>query len=886
MSLSFAGISLFSPWTPFYNWDNDLHPRSGFRSFVCALVFITVLLILAYLTNPAEASFRTYLTELSFRQHLSHLDDLIDDSGTDIKYTSAPSRSRGSAAGISLDRTTLPFHFANRASVSLRTPKHVLHSFGICTIATTRGAAATAGGHGGTTLNGAEHGTPVSLDTWFIGAFGHWWRGGMVDSWCYDAIVRSKDAEGWSSGILGFKASDKFDEYNGLLFPKSGPCPRLLQRGVPPKLRSRERSVQYTGLLPRRNSTPPPLPKSASLPLHADHRLQEHLPGASPSPPIGIERRRSGIQTSPVVHPVSHHCSASNASDHSPVITEVLEQIAIVQASVNDVKAQLKEAQTSAIQSHTQLEAELDDLRTKKREDDQKRADGKARTKSLEEARRVAETRKREAEKKLKVARGTKASATRRVEELESEIGKLKQRIDRDRAALSTESSADAEEEQSLISELETKKEEVRVAEEIVAALNARARELEEKIIESKARLLRAEELPAKNDTLLGSFGSNHGIYDPTDVYAWSSSYKPFDLPPDMAPEPENHLGGVRPGSANSPNSMQLSVRSFSGFDITTSDSRDSTTGTYSVFNDDMPVHHGSASLSTSHEPSLHGYNQAPALFPLDIQSPTSAFIPSSLISVLDSPSEDWRGSYLGDTDRMSSSPVPFTTLPSSELDTDLGPHEVGLHSQTPSRPIYDQMVLPYRTSSDPTANVSDDLHSNMALGSTESVPRRWFSTSAKEKPRKGLNPDAKVFRLPRCKLGSSGTDTSATDMNSHSTLPSYSTLNPTGLVSGITPSTPSSLLRAFAPSRAEREALQRALSVSTNTSLELLPSLSDVGSIPPSPKHANTGRETKTIGEKECSLPAWLQSLPLIRKPNFSPWEDEDAALTKPSGL
>jgi len=38
----------------------------------------------------------------------------------------------------------------------------------------------------------------------------------MVDSWCYDAIVRSKDTEGWSSGILGFKALDKLNEYNGI----------------------------------------------------------------------------------------------------------------------------------------------------------------------------------------------------------------------------------------------------------------------------------------------------------------------------------------------------------------------------------------------------------------------------------------------------------------------------------------------------------------------------------------------------------------------------------------------------------------------------------------------------------------------------------------------
>ena len=657
------------------------------------------------------------------------------------------------------------------------------------------------------------------------------------------------------------------------MFPTSGSCPRLLQRGVPPKLRSRERSVQSTGLLPRRNSTPPPLPKSVSLPLHTDHRAQEHLPGASRSPPLGVERRRSGIHTSPVALPVSRACSALNALNLSPVITEVLEQIEVAQASVNDIKAQLKEAQTSAIQSRTQLQTELDDLRERKREEDQKRADGKARTKSLEEARRVAEARKREAEKKLKVARGTKASATRRVEELESEIGKLKQRIDRDRTALDAQpDSADAEEEQRLISELETKKKEVQVAEEVVATLNVRARELEDKITDSKTRLRGAEELAARGDAVLGTFGPNHGNYDQTDARTWSSSYNPFDLPAETAAtlESENNQGSMRLESTNSPhslNSVRRSVGSFPSFGATSNESRDSAVPRvrpFSIFDDDIPIPHGSTSLSTSLGLSHHGYNSAPGTSPLD--SPSSAYIPSSLISVLDSPSADWRGSYLGDTEVMTSSPVMFNAPLSPELDTDLGSYEVGPCPQTQS---HDDMVLSYPTSSNP----ADE--SNPTPSSAEVMPRRWFSTSGKEKPRKGLNPDAKVFRLPKRKLGS------GTDVN---TPPLYNTLNPAGFMSGIA-STPNFVARAFAPSRAEREAL-RALSVSANSSLELLPSLSDVGSIPPSPTRVHTERETRSIGEKECSLPAWLQSLPLIRKPNFSPWEDEDAAPTEPKGV
>jgi hypothetical protein len=123
------------------------------------------------------------------------------------------------------DRTPLPFHFANRASVSLRTPKHIFHSVGICTIATTRGAAGVNGRsssttslHGNSNLSGVDHDGSVVSDSWFIGAFGHWWRGGLVDSWYHDAMIGSKDAEGWSSGILGFKALDKLNEFNRMFF--------------------------------------------------------------------------------------------------------------------------------------------------------------------------------------------------------------------------------------------------------------------------------------------------------------------------------------------------------------------------------------------------------------------------------------------------------------------------------------------------------------------------------------------------------------------------------------------------------------------------------------------------------------------------------------------
>lgn len=54
-------------------------------------------------------------------------------------------------------------------------------------------------------------------DSWYIGAFGKWWRGGVLENWYQDVIARSKDEESWSSGILSMKSLDMLQDFNGRL---------------------------------------------------------------------------------------------------------------------------------------------------------------------------------------------------------------------------------------------------------------------------------------------------------------------------------------------------------------------------------------------------------------------------------------------------------------------------------------------------------------------------------------------------------------------------------------------------------------------------------------------------------------------------------------------
>jgi hypothetical protein len=94
--------------------------------------------------------------------------------------------------------------------VSLRTPKHIFYSFGIMTIAAVLPTQAT--DHSG--AHGQTDGFMVS-ESWFIGAFGRWWRGGPIQAWWADNVANMKDTERCSSGVLDMKPLDALERYDG-----------------------------------------------------------------------------------------------------------------------------------------------------------------------------------------------------------------------------------------------------------------------------------------------------------------------------------------------------------------------------------------------------------------------------------------------------------------------------------------------------------------------------------------------------------------------------------------------------------------------------------------------------------------------------------------------
>ncbi|KAF7428351.1 hypothetical protein PC9H_007573 [Pleurotus ostreatus] len=866
----------------------------------------------AYLTNPSETSFRAYLTEQSFRLHLSHLDDHLDDK-TDVQTQPVHSVRPGPPGSAAYrpsggDHLAASFHFAKRASVSLRTPKHVFHNFGICTIAAMMPIGKTPGRICNTTSYHLRDRDASSLiaDSWYIGAFGRWWRGGVIEAWYRDLIARSSDEESWSSGILGIKSLDKFNnDCNGLPFTAK-------TRESTPKVRGRDR-LQSSHQ--SRSQSPPPLPQSVSLPLHTTHQDLAPLaiPSTSESPIVGSHSRPVSDTAPPDVNSAVPLSRASSVTlfDQSPLIAEVLRQISAAKTSIQDARTQLTEQQASAAQSHASLQSEVTILRDRKRDEEATRLDLKSRTRALEETKRVSESSRRDAERRLKAARSARDDVTRRLESLSKEIQALQTRCDEDISDIEArkEIKGITAMEMEISEVIDEKRKEMKVAEDVVATLALRAKGLEEKLANERERLktLRAR---VEHDRQTLALAASQ----PTSQDLWTISQQPGFVPSPITEYPAEIFDAGLPSPISDEAAYHFNSHiHYNPEHTSTHNHYDVSLGQGDLYPTLMDFkalstseHYPTTNLSPFNNDSDNGQDHA--LLSLFNRRPLVA---PNYISTLDSTQQDassfpsdlsfdgrWRRNVSSGIQELGNT----QGIDMYRFRHPLGTSEMGVAEDASNRDILRgqsaiRRAVPHRTYSDPPhVHSADQSWEAVAAGGHDggkgSFPRRWFSTSSKG-PKKGLNPDAKVFSLPSFIKGSNPV------LGASLGLQSYDNLNPNGLSMTSLSSTATSgtlFSGAFAPSPAEREVLQRALGGSSNASLERLPSLSDVGSIPSSPNHVHAtavnmnnapgiglGLHHSHNGMPQSHhmfpLPSWLQSLPRVRKPNFSPWDDEEPA-------
>lgn len=859
ISLSCGSMGFLSLHNPLAELVGAAWRRTDLKSVFCLVVFTIVSFVIAYLTNPTENSFRAYLTEQSFRLHLSCLDDNVEDDHKKHSSTTCNLSRRNALAlqSRSLDDSA-SFHFANRASISLRTPKHAFHSFGLFTIAAV------------VPLRQLDHAdesdSRMICDSWYIGAFGHWWRGGIIEAWYHDVIARAKDQESWNSGVLHMNSLDIFNDYNGLPFSTKNLPSYASSQTCAVKFR-KEKSFPST---PPRSSTPPPLPKSVSLPLHTSRipiDRSTSIPSQPPPP-------RHACQIPDPVVSMSSMAPLPALFDNAPHVAEVVRQINISKTTVLDLRNQLSECQSSASQIHLVLQKEVEGLRERKRKEDVSKAQVKSRTKTLDDSKRQAETFKRDADKKLKAAKNIRETAIQRIAFLDKEISLLKNRIVYDEDFMHRSDEAFLEAEKELSAAMEMKRQEIKNAEDMVIILNQRARELEGKLSEQKQKL---EWFKKNRDADHNhEFNSRHWLDSDSGQRDFHDAlnFETLNFLPERGFDEYNictsaildnrvsvnlaysATGGVNnPPVANSLLNPPRAVSLANGHATFDGDKSSMTGGHYAQNSSNFTLFKGDRDIpgrAKMRSPVSHSLVPPTLMIPLEEGSLPEATKLGSVTSCPLNLEHDVSGAVF-------------------EVSTYASGREPSHYSQseTPENVqhlpwMHDRLL---RSGSDALILPELGILSTMADG-TGSFP--W--PVQEKRPEKGLNPDAKEFNLP---------------WKSPPAATTYDALNPNGIGSTDVPSSTSannsSILRAFAPSPAEREALQRALSGCANASFERLPSLSDVGGIPPSVEGAlvhPTGTPRIAARERPKTFPPWLDTFPRNRKPNFSPWDDEEPVI------
>ena len=577
----------------------------------------------------------------------------------------------------------------------------------------------------------------------------------------------------------------------------------------------------------------------------------------------------------------------------------------------------MSEHTDSATAADAALSTELSSIREAKRVEDVSRGELKVRTKTLEDSRRAAEAGKRDAERRLGATQKAKAEAGTRIEKLAEEIRALEAQVQEDQTAVEAAGEAAAQEELEIRAQVKRRKREVRVAEEVVTALNVRVRELEESVehegialatARENAEVLRREQQNHKHNFILKRPHDTWEAIQPSpatsvpDSGIGYDSLDPFPTPLEKGSDRDRDRGSS--GTVSSHSSPHLhspgAIPPVSvGFgapsqlqSVGTPEALARRAKGYSIFDEDLATLPNST-LSSKFLPFRDTdadttVNRAVTLLPNGLNQ-TADGVPSPATGTED---ELLSKSFQSDNDpflerdwcRRLSVPESTSAVGSIALD------HVFPHGGDESAELFDLYGMRPPPRRRQTSDPMDAQRVWSSRGNSELAPpinvvtphearTRWWrpgadkdrrSTTDGTEQRKGLNPDAKVFNfshkpllaVPLAPLDSLNPSASSLQVSAAANgdgtggaTSSAASGSTSGFLSGLA-------MRAFAPSPEEREALQRALGGSTNGSLERLPSLSEVGNMPTSPVPTHEQTHSAAVPGNVLGLP-WFDVNP-----------------------
>ncbi|SJX63677.1 uncharacterized protein SRS1_14427 [Sporisorium reilianum f. sp. reilianum] len=403
------------------------------QALLWAWTLVGIVLLFAFWTNPNEASFRPFLTDLVVRERLrllnhdQHLAEsqLTNANGAADTASHEPSPARKSDPNAfssllsSAPYSSGPFAltFGAKVALSLRTPPFHRKDLGLLSIVTIAQSAPARSAHD--QQRALSHQTATRTDrtsanadgatdctSIFIGAFGKWW-------------------------ILGYAIPD--------LPPSASSSQSQQSKTGRPELEENLTDVPDWGIIEMRSVDPAPESRRPSIQASNSSPQQSALEPAS--------RQPSGTEPAARIASPTPPPSSIPATKESPSEAETQDCLSISalvsrsQSDIVELQEQLIQVKNASTRACEALELDLEQVRAKKREEERLRSDIKSRTKALDDSKRQVESSRREAERRLKTANAARALKQATIQQRKDQVEMLHKR----RAALATKKSAHAD---------------------------------------------------------------------------------------------------------------------------------------------------------------------------------------------------------------------------------------------------------------------------------------------------------------------------------------------------------------------------------------------------------------------------------------------------------
>jgi len=385
----------------------------------------------------------------------------------------------------------------------------------------------------------------------FVGAFGHWWawEEGVVDD---QAAVKDRLA----SSVMAMESLDAKPHEAGKLLALAGLMRIDTVHGIGNISPTYSDDKEDT-LLPGDIRSPATSPKRAMRPIKAEFRagqrraspiLRRDKSGPSAAAelqaklePLAEARLAAALAEKKLASSQTQHTSPQNQDLHVPKPDTLAEPV--VDEAILSLQKQLEDAKSASTEIQAKLNAELEELRQQKKEDDRIRSEAKARTRVLEEAKRLAEVDRAEADKKRTTARQSRQAMTDHIERMKTELSRLERKeADQERKLLKTREDCTVKTAR-IQEDLARKREDMALAEASLRKVTSQVENLEQAIEARKAEIDRKRQQVGTMLTQQRSI-SNPAYYGTTEApyQQWISSNDSIytvgqhaGLPPGMA---------------------------------------------------------------------------------------------------------------------------------------------------------------------------------------------------------------------------------------------------------------------------------------------------------------------------------------------------------------